>query len=496
MRLGLKIKTRWQFLALVMITLATRVYLLREYDIELSQDGFDIVATLNAIQSHGLASLANEGITRLVLHPLYALLLAALKFVTPASFDFFLAARLLSTFFACVAILLLFEFTRRAFGETAAWIAALFFAFAPTVLWESIAILSSTLFLALYLAVLVAIHAARYRVAALCALLAALTRLEGVVLFALIFFAMARAGPRPRADWFAFFLAALAAPLTIFASSWVVSGNAFAFVGAQSIAAIWLRFLAPGDFLKRAAFFLTQYAQLVPVGIVWLGIFGAGFAIWRARARAVMLLVGTSALYLIFFETLVWFNYTTLETRFLMYPGLPLIVFAGVALASARDFIAPYTRAAAAVALIAAVSVLLAQSYQQGIAGLDFIYNSYTSQREIADELARRIPPQQKTNLLVYTGTAGALDYYARARGLQFTYADFRFAPDENPEQYVIEQKIQFVIYPVGNAFGKAKYPYLARFETQTQRGVTFQPLTQFSTTPDNQLYSLWAVTY
>jgi len=59
---------------------------------------------------------------------------------------------------------------QRAFGEIAAWCAALFLAFAPSFLWESIAILSSTLFLAFYLAVLLALWQARYRRAMLLAL--------------------------------------------------------------------------------------------------------------------------------------------------------------------------------------------------------------------------------------------------------------------------------------------------------------------------------------
>jgi hypothetical protein len=118
------------------------------------------------------------------------------------------------------------------------------------------------------------------------------------------------------------------------------------------------------------------------------------------------------------------------------------------------------------------------------------------SQREVADELAHIVPLNQRTNLMVYTGNAGALDLFARQRGMQFTFTDFRFAPDDDPEQFLIDRKIQFVIYPVGNAFAKAKYPYLARFETQTQGAVTFQPLTQFATPTDNQLYSIWAVSY
>ena len=166
-------KNRWDWLVLVAITLATRLYLLRVYDIELSQDGFDAVSLLTVLHTQGIGVLSNEQITRFVLHPLYTLLLYAVRIITPASFDFYIVARLFSTLVACIAVILLFEFTRRAFGRSAAWIAALFLAFAPTFLWESVAILSSTLFLALYLAVLLALLQSRYRLAVFSAYLAA-----------------------------------------------------------------------------------------------------------------------------------------------------------------------------------------------------------------------------------------------------------------------------------------------------------------------------------
>ncbi len=513
------LKNHWQWLALVLATLAPRLYLLHVYDIELSQDGFDAVKTLTILQTQGIRAVPHDLIDRFILHPFYMLLLGALRFATPASVDFYAAARLLSALIACVAVIVMFEFTRRAFGETAAWVAALFLAFAPSFLWESIAILSSTTFLALYLAVLLALWQSRYRLAACLALLAAVTRYEGIVLIALVFLALlardfrARTltpSPFParggwRKDWLVCVALALAFPLTLVATGALATGNALEFLGAQSMAAIWLRFFAPGDFFQRGAFFITQYPALFPALIVWLGVIGALIALARHRSRATVLLIGVSALYLVFDEALVWLNYTTLEVRFLMYPGLPLLVFAGVALARIQSSVisrqspvkspnyqSPITTAFLAV-IVAALCVV---SYQQGEAGIRFIYNSMASMRQMADELARIVPRNQTTNLLMYTGTAGALDLFAQQRGMQFTFTDFRFAPDANPEQFLIDRRIQYVIYPVGNAFAKAKYPYLARFETQTHGAVTFQPLTQFATSTDNQLYSIWAVSY
>ncbi|MGE5264264.1 MAG: hypothetical protein ACM3S0_12855 [Acidobacteriota bacterium] len=491
---------------LILVVLASRLYLLRVYDVELSQDGFEAVRTLSLLQAQGAAAVPRDLLDRFILHPLYMLLLYAWRVLIPASFDFYLAARFLSALLACVAVILLFELVknRHAFGEPAAWAAALFLAFAPSFLWESISILSSTLFLALYLAVLLALVESRYRAAALLAFLSAITRYEGIVLLALVGFALLYRDRHARTlhagDWVVFGIFALAFPATLMAGGWLATGNAFEFIGAQSMAAIWLRFMAPGDFLKHASFFITQYPQLFPWGIVALGIAGTLLALARHRHRATALLLATSLLYVLFFELLVWLNYTTLEVRFLMYPGLPLLVFAGVALAEVGSGLARLPKfikfrksiAAAIVSLV--VLALLVASYQQGSAGMQFLYNMMASQREMADELSRLVPPDRQTNLMVYTGNSGALDLFGRQHGLRFTFVDFRYAPDDAPEQFLLDRQIQLIVYPVGNAFAKIKYPYLARFETQTHGAVTFQPLVQFATSTDNQLYSIWSV--
>ncbi len=492
------LKEHWEWITLTIIALTTRLYLLRVYDVELSQDGFDAVRTLTIWQTHGAGAVPRDLIDRFILHPLYMLLLAALRIVTPASIDFYFAARLLSSLIACVAIIVLFEFTRRAFERYTAWFAALFLAFAPTFLWESVAILSSTLFLALYLAVLLALLQSRYRLAAFLALLAALTRYEGIVLIALTFLLLLVRDLRERrfsrADWLICGACAFGFPLTLMATGALATGNALQFLGTNSMAAIWLRFLAPGDFAKRAAFFVTRYPDVTPVA--YLGIAGAIAALLWRRNRVVELLVLTTTLYLLFFETLVWLNYTTLEVRFLMYPGLPLIVFAAFAFARVFGGIWKFSKMLGWAVLLLFVIAFCYFGYRDGTKGMQFIYNSQSSMREMADELTNFIPANQPTNVLAYGGTSGALDMFARQRGIQLAFTEFRYAPDANPEQYIVDHKIQFVIYPVGNAFAKAKYPYLARFETQTQRAVTFTPLTQFATSTDNQLYSIWSVAY
>ncbi|MCI0478811.1 MAG: hypothetical protein L0Y55_21415 [Anaerolineales bacterium] len=405
---------------------------------------------------------------------------------------------MLSSLIACIAIIVLFEFTHRAFEKYTAWLAALFLAFAPTFLWESVAILSSTLFLALYLAVLLALLQSRYRLAAFLALLAALTRYEGVVLIALMFLLLfvrdVRERKLNRADWLICGAFAFAFPLTLMATGALATGNALQFLGTNSMAAIWLRFLAPGDFLKRAAFFITRYPDVTPVA--YLGIAGAISALLWHRNRVVGLLALTTTLYLLFFETLVWLNYTTLEVRFLMYPGLPLIVFAAFALAWLFGKIWRLSKVLGWATLLLVVVTICYFGYRDGNRGMQFVYNSQSSMREMAEELAQFIPPRQPTNVLAYGGTAGALDFFARQRGIELSFTEFRYAPDDNPEQYIVAHKIRYVIYPVGNAFAKAKYPYLARFETQTCGAVTFTALTQFATTPDNQMYSIWSVTY
>ena len=559
-----QLRRHWRWIALVLIGLVPRLYLLRVFDVELSNDGFDAVNTLKLLQTQGPSAIPRDLVDRFILHPFYMVLLYGWRLLTPASVDFYLAARFLSSLLACLAILILFEFVRRTLNEYAAWVAALLLAFSPTFLWESASILSSTLFLALYLGVLFALTRSRYRLASGLAFLAALTRYEGTVLIALVFIVLlvrdARARHLQWRDWLVLFCFALAVPLVLIGSGWLATRNPLEFIGAQSMAALWLRFLAPGDFSKRAAFFLTQYPALFPLPVVLLGLAGAVLALWRHRSRATALLLLVAVLYLLFFEILVFFDYTTLEVRFLMYPGLPLLIFAGMVLADVRAFLfgASSTRApsvtlalagSARVArsdlcgeaispgankdsdsageiasgqqpalamtdsasalpsgrwaarvwgeagLAAVVLVLLVLSYQQGLDGIRFVYNMHASQRQVVDEMVPLIRPNEPTNVMIYAGVSGAFDFYARQRGLDLAFSYFRYAPDDRPEQYLAARRVQFIIYPVGNAFAKAKYPYLARFEDQTHNGITFRPVTQFTTSLDHQLYSIWAVT-
>jgi len=493
------LKRRWEWIALVLIALAPRLYLLRVFDIELSQDGFEAVRTLAIWQTHGIAAVPRELVDRFILHPLYMLVLVVLRVLTPASVDFYFVARLASTLIACVAVIVIFELVRHAlYGKIAAWAAAVLLAFAPTFLWESVAILSSTTFLTLYLAVLFALLQSRYRLAALFALLASLVRYEGVVLFALTFGAMLlrdwRAHKFNRDDWFACIALAFGFPLTLVGVGWATTGNALQFIGAQSMASIWLRVFAPGDFWNRAQFFITRYRDILPTAVI--GILGGILVVWKVRNRATGLLMATLVSYVIFFEILVYLNYTTLELRFLMYPGLPLLIFSCCAFAYIWAGIADKSRMAANIAFFLAIAGFAQIGLRDGMNGMQYIYNSYASQREVADELAEIIPAHQRTNVLAYTGVAGALDYFARQHGLDLTFNDFRFAPDDAPERYITDHQMRFVIHPRGNAFAKAKFPYLAQFETQTHNGVTFRPLTQFSTTLDNQLWSIWALEY
>ena len=87
--------------------------------------------------------------------------------------------------------------------------------------------------------------------------------------------------------------------------------------------------------------------------------------------------------------------------------------------------------------------VLCVMSYQQGDAGMRFIYNSQSPCARWRRNWQTLIPPNQPTNALVYGGTSGALDCSTRQRGIQLSFTEFRFAPDDNPEQYIVDHKIR-----------------------------------------------------
>jgi len=483
---------------LILITLLPRLWLLHEFDVELSNDGFDAIKTLVIARSEGLAAVPRSLVERFVLHPLYMALLFALRLLTPPAVDFYVVARLFSTAMACAAVLVMFRLVRHAFGERSAWYASVLLAFAPTFLWESAAIISSTLFLILYLSVVYALALQRYRLAACLAFFSALTRYEGVVLLGLVLLALSvRDAHSRRLDiktWLVCLGLAVCAPLVILGASWVMVGNPLGFFGAQSMAGIWLRVIAPGTSVQRGAFFVTRYADLLPLPVVVLGAAGIVLALWRHRKRPLWLLLALLALYLLFFEVLVLLDYTTLEVRFLMYPGLPLLVLAGVVLSEAWEWLLrlvaqkPFSE----VVIGGVLAVLVVMSYRQGTAGMRWTYNGYASQREVVDQLLEFIPPKRPTNVLVYGGTAGALDYFARQENLDLSLYWFRFASEDEPEQFLLDEGISFLIYPANNPFAESKYPYLAQAGAQTRGPVKFEPLTQFETSLDHQAYVIW----
>lgn len=536
---------RWSLLALA--TLAPRLALLAHYNVELSEDGYSAVSTLRVIQEQGLAAVPLDLIDRFLLHPLYMLLLSALRILTPSSADFFLAARLVSVISACAVAILIFELSRRAFDELAAWLAVLLLMFVPTALYEGISILSSTLFLALYVAVLLALLKGRYRLAALLAFLAAITRYEGAVLVALVCLLLLHRDLKQRRlhqrDWLVTLALAGAFPLTLILVGVLTSGNPLGAIAANSMAAVWLRTLAPAEFSRRALFFLTGYPRLLPDLLVWIALAGALIVVIWHRQRATGMLLLASALYVVFYETLVWFDLTTLEERFLIYSALPFLIFGAAGLADAWRFLAhaapptprriptaakslrpespaetappayparpmpgqersPLRRlptswprsALAGLALVTVLAVILVQCYRRADAGMQWLYNNHASQSEVVDHLLRFILPDQPTRITIYAGFAGPLDFFARQRHLDLVFNFFRFIPPDHPEQYLLDLGVQYVLYPVDNPFAKAKYPYLDHLEQQTHGPVTFVPLAQFTTTLNGQLYTLWSV--
>jgi hypothetical protein len=294
------------------------------------------------------------------------------------------------------------------------------------------------------------------------------------------------------------------------------------------MAAVWLRTLAPADWPQRALYFITGYPRLFPVALIWIGIAGATLALVRHRGRATALLLLTFALYVLFYETLVWFDLTTLEERFLLYPALPFLPFAGLGIAEAHRFVVslggrlwlarrgvsdlpadrtepsaagsvrynrsgPAAGVAAGLALVAILTAFSNDSWRRANAGMLWIHCNHASQQEVADQLVTVIPAAQPTRIVLYAGTSNVLDYFARQRDLDLFMSFFRFIPEDEAEQFLLDAGIQYVLFPRGNGFAKMKYPYLERFERQTHAGVTFVPVVQFTTALNGQEYALWA---
>jgi hypothetical protein len=514
------------------VALAPRLYLLARYELELSEDGFAAVKTLHILQTQGLGALPTDLVDRFLLHPLYMSLLGGLRLLVPSSADFFVPARLLSVLTACIAVVLMFEFVRRIFGELAGWTAALLLCCVPTFLWESICIISPALFLSLYLAVWLALLQERYLLAAVLGYLAAMTRYEGLVLIVLIAIALLARDLRRRRfsarDWMPVLGSASGFALSLMVLGWLLEGNPLQAFQANSMAAVWLRTLAPSSWLRRAEFFITGYPRLFPLVQIWLGIAGALLALVRHRGRATALLLLTSVLFVLFDETLVWFNLTTLEERFLLYPALPFLAFAALGIAEACRFVVSLggstwpatpalsesqeertepcaanpvrrkparlvTRAIAGLAVVVVLVALSNESWHRANAGMMWIHGNHASQQEVVDQLLEVIPVAQPVRIVVYAGTSNVLDHCARQTGLDLQMSFFRFIPRDEAEQFLLDSGVEYVLFPRGNGFASTKYPYLDQFERQTHAAVSFAPMVQFTTASNGQEHILFA---
>jgi hypothetical protein len=103
------------------------------------------------------------------------------------------------------------------------------------------------------------------------------------------------------------------------------------------------------------------------------------------------------------------------------------------------------------------------------------------------------LPPAGTAKIVVYAGTSNVLNHFARQSGLDLSMSFFRFIPEDEAEQFLLDTGTQYVLYPQGNGFARRKYPYLERFERQTHAGVTFVPVIQFTTALNGQNHTLWA---
>lgn len=182
-RIPLLAGSRWLLPLLLLVTLGLRLALVTQNDI-ISRDGLNYVGWARMIESGSVQGIPDK----YVLNP-YPLLIVL---VAKTGIDHTLAGQLISAVAATLAILPLFFWCRAAFGQRVAEMAALMYSVHPTLAYVSSEVLREGVYWLLSFSAIAIFWSAtrrncwwRFIVGGLFGVAATLTRVEGVMLFAL-----------------------------------------------------------------------------------------------------------------------------------------------------------------------------------------------------------------------------------------------------------------------------------------------------------------------
>ncbi len=175
--------TRWLLPVLVLVTLALRITLVSQNDV-ISRDGLFYISCAEMIESGEVQGIPDK----YMLNP-YPLLIVL---VARTGIDYVLAGKLISTIAATLALLPLYWFCRSAFGRRVAELAALVYALHPALAHVSSEVLREGLYWLLAFSAIAVFWSAtqknswwQFLIGGLLAIAATLTRVQGIVIFAL-----------------------------------------------------------------------------------------------------------------------------------------------------------------------------------------------------------------------------------------------------------------------------------------------------------------------
>ena len=462
--------------------------LLLKFNMETTEDGFGNIQVVDSVLKQGY-----HGQGKYLLHPT---LLAGVKVLLPEAFDTSLVGRGISALAGSMAVGLLFLLVSNVFDRKTAILSAVLLFVSPWAVLNDTSTLNASPFLFVYLLFILFYLRKNWLLCSFMSSGACMIRYEGIVLVVFLFITLLnewrlkRIGSSKAA--LCIFLNAVG-PGTWIMKSYFLSGNLFRFLGTQRtdrfIAEMPFRYGDLPELLFKISYFTAgTYFALTPL-VAFLGVIGFGLILkeqWNRNTQTLGLLFLS---YTVFYLILGFVDKVNPELRYLLFPGITLIVFAAYALA--RIGFSLYNglrleglqrrgrlyRMGVMVCFLAILALPIGIS---AFMGYNITANGYTQNRcqEIIAKELEAINEPGTVKKIVVSRNAGALGMFGFQQGLWVEFIHAFNIPDQGSEKFLIDQGVEYIVYTKDDPRTMRIFPYLNEGSVQEKFGLVFEPIT------------------
>ena len=469
------------------VVFVLKTSLLFRFNLEIHEDGFGIVKEVDSILQDGYL-----GGTKYFLHPL---LLAGLNVLLPESVDTSTTGRFFSILLGSTSVVLMYLLVTSLFNQRIALLSAVLLLVSPWAVYNDLSTINASLFLSAYLAFFLFYCRNNWVACSLFACVAGITRYEGIVLILFLFVALIHQARLRRIGPSTLTLSTLLlllVPLTWILHSYLGTGELFQFIGKQRTNRIayeiLLRSGSLGPRAFQSAYFVVGYYFAITPLVSYLAILGFAWVVKERWERNTKVLVQLFLGYVVFYLILSVFNKVNPEARYLLYPGLTLIVFASYALGRINTLLGGTFKT-----VTAGRKILLRRFFAHGtllvinltpiMVSAWMAYNLSADQfsrirlqKSVVQELAALLDPGKPHNVVV-SRYSGALYAFAKQNGLNCRLVSIHDLPLKGTMSYLIEKEIDYMVYIKNDPRSMRVFPHLNGISEQRKDRIVFRPV-------------------